>query len=121
MEPNGNGTLNQFNRDNEHPVTIMPHQDAFSAVKGAAANPDALADFQERITLARNLACENDLNIIDLLFWDGNALPVRPDKPHDALGPQHSHAFFRLVDQAYKGVPGKERKLHHLPPVAPLS
>src|ERR1022692_2969029 len=97
LQPNREGTLNQLDRNYQHAICLLPHQDSFRSIQRSATDSHPLASFEKGITFEGNLTREQSLDVLDLFFRNRYPLAGSSDEVDHAFGSQHPEPLFRTI------------------------
>jgi hypothetical protein len=75
VDSNRNGSLQQFNGNDQALIHAMPFQDSFDTVKTSANDAYAIADFQEGMRVTRDLFSDGCPESFDFFAPNRSSLP----------------------------------------------
>lgn len=111
--------LDQIYRDDYALIRVLGGENPFDAIEVAPANSDLLADGQKWIRFKRNLAGEQNLNILNFRIRYGNPMPLNSNETRYSVGSEHGHPGPVLSGYMNEDVSWEERLVDYFAAVAP--
>ena len=104
----GDGALDQLERDDYTQAALLPLQHALKACERAGGDADAAASGQEGMRLGPQAARESRPDDLHFRIWERGRQSAKAHEPNDGRDLEHSQAI--LQREANKDVAGKERQ-----------
>jgi hypothetical protein len=100
-------------------MSIVDSKNTLHAIEGATPNSHSLANPQERIRNASNIARKKFLYTFDLVVRDRNGLSAHVDESCNTSREQNKSSHLRTHNRVYEKVARKKRDFDSLPSIAP--